>query len=373
MQATLAALDDAGLTPGDVDGLVRCNLDVVRHNDLATALGIPNLTYWGESGPGGTAPCALIGQAMGAILSGQATTVVAFRALNGRSGTRPGGPIGNVGGGPANGTLAVGGQCTYDEYFAPHGLINPVHLYALISRRHMAELGTTEEQLGSVAVTCRARANANPNAQMYGRPMSMADYLASRMIADPLRMFDCCLETDGACALVVTTTERARHLRRPPVLISGVAQGTGGNPGGGILFPSLLRDDITSSVSSKAVAHELYRRAGLGPDDVDVAQFYDCFTISVLLQLADYGFCKPAESGPLAASGELEPGGRLPINTSGGHLSEGYLHGFNHLVEGTRQLRGESATQIGGAEVCLVTSGPPAATSALLLRRDDRS
>jgi acetyl-CoA acetyltransferase len=189
-------------------------------------------------------------------------------------------------------------------------------------------------------------------------------------MADPRRMFDCCLETDGACAVVVTTAERARDLRRPAVLVSGVAQGSGPDPQGGILLPSLTRDEITSSVSSRAVADLLYRRAGLGPDDVDVAQLYDCFTISVLLQLADYGFCKPDESGPLAESGELEPGGRVPLNTSGGHLSEGYLHGFNHIVEGARQMRGDSTAQIDGAEVCLVTSGPPAATSALILRRD---
>jgi acetyl-CoA acetyltransferase len=371
VEACLTALDDAGLERRDVDGIVRCNLDVVRPNELVTALGIPNLTYWGECGPGGTAPCALIGQALGAILSGQATTVVAFRALNGRSGWRPGRPVGQIDHTTGPDPEPVGGQSSYDEYFAPYGLTNPVHFYALLARRHMIEFGTTEEQLGAVAVTSRARANANPNAQMHGRPMSLADYLSSRPIADPLRMFDCCLETDGACAVVVTATDRARDLRKPPVLIAGLTQGSGAAPQGGILFPSLMRETTTASVSSRAIADVLYRRAGLGPGDVDVAQFYDCFTITVLLQLADYGFCEPGDAGPLAASGELQPGGRLPINTSGGHLSEGYLHGFNHLVEGARQIRGESTAQIADAGVCLVTSGPPAAASALLLRKDE--
>jgi acetyl-CoA acetyltransferase len=358
-QAALAALEDAGLSASDVDGIVRCDMDAVRHNDLADSLGIPNLTYWAEVGPGGVAPCAMVGQAVGAILSGQATTVLVFRELNGRSGRRFGLS--------AETQAKVGGGGTYDEFFAPYGLLTPGQIFAMMAQRHMAEFGTTSEQLGHIALACRARANANPAAQMHDRPLTMDDYLGARMISRPLRLFDFCLETDGACAVVVTSAARARDCRRRPVLISAVAQGSVANPQPGIQFPVLMRECITE-LPARSVASTLYRRAGIGPEDVDVAQLYDCFTITVLLQLEDWGFCKKGEGGPFAASGAIDLGGRLPINTGGGHLSEGYIHGMNHIVEGVRQMRGESTSQVPGAEVCLVTSTPLPPGSALLLQ-----
>jgi acetyl-CoA acetyltransferase len=232
----------------------------------------------------------------------------------------------------------------------------------------MIEFGTTEEQLGHIALACRARANANPAAQMADRPLTMDDYLSARIISSPLRLFDYCLETDGACAVVVTGAERAADGPQPPALIRAVAQSAGPEPQVGFLYPTLLRESLTTQ-TSKSVAETLYRRAGLGPGDVDVAQFYDCFTITVLLQLEDYGFCAKGEGGPFAASGAIDKGGSLPVNTSGGHLSEGYIHGLNHIVEGVRQVRGTSTSQVPGAEVCLVTSGLPVTTSALILRR----
>jgi acetyl-CoA acetyltransferase len=232
----------------------------------------------------------------------------------------------------------------------------------------MIEFGTDERQLGAIAVAARERANANPGAQMHDRALTMDDYLAGRMISSPLRLFDYCLETDGACAVVVTSAERAADGPHPPALIRAVAQGGAAQLQGGMLYPTLMRESLTTQTSA-AVAGTLYRRAGLGPDDIPVAQFYDCFTITVLLQLEDYGFCPKGEGGPFAASGALDKGGRLPINTSGGHLSEGYIHGMNHIVEGVRQIRGTSTSQIAGADVCLVTSGLPVATSAMILRR----
>jgi len=365
VEAALAAMVDAGLRPSDVDGIVRCDMDAVAHNDLAEALGLPELAYWGSSGPGGAAPGGMIGQAVGAIVSGQATAVLAFRALNGRSGARfgRGGATGGSGG-----RRRVGGRGTYDEFFTPYGLVAPGHVFSLIARRHMIEFGTTEEQLGHIALACRARANANPAAQMADRPLSMEEYLAARMISSPLRLYDYCLETDGACAVIVTSRERAADGPQPPALIRAVAQSAGPEAQVGFLYPTLLRSSLTTQ-PSKTVAETLYRRAGLGPGDVDVAQFYDCFTITVLLQLEDYGFCAKGEGGPFAASGALDKGGTLPINTSGGHLSEGYIHGLNHIVEGVRQIRGTSTSQVAGAEVCLVTSGVPVTTSALILRR----
>jgi acetyl-CoA acetyltransferase len=358
-QASLAAIHDAGLVPQDIDGIVRCDMDLVRHNDLVHALGLTGLDYFGESGPGGVAPCGMIGQAVAAILSGQATNVLVFRSLNGRSGRRYG--LSSV---TAD---RVGGANTYDEYFLPYGLLTPGQIFAVMAQRHMIEFGTNEKDLGAIALACRARANANPAAQMHDRELTMDDYLAGRMISRPLRLFDFCLESDGACAVVVTSTERAKDLKQPPALIRAVAQGSVPSPQPGIQFPVLLRESITT-LPAKPTAETLYRRAGLGPSDIDVAQLYDCFTITVLLQLEDWGFCAKGEGGAFASSGEIELGGSLPINTGGGHLSGGYIHGMNHIVEGVRQIRGESTSQVPGAEVCLVTSTALPPGSALILR-----
>jgi acetyl-CoA acetyltransferase len=359
-QAALAAIDDAGLQPRDIDGIVRCDSDTVLHNDLAHALGIDNLTFWSQVGPGGVAPCAMVGQAVAAILSGQATAVLVFRELNGRSGRRYGLS--------SESAERVGGAGTYDEFFAPYGLLTPGQIFAIMAHRHMFEFGTRAEHLGEIALTCRARANANPRAQMYDRTLTMEQYLDSRVISSPLRLFDFCLETDGACAVVITSAERARDLRQRPVLIRAVAQAGPANPQPGIQFPVLMRDSITELPASN-VADVLYRRAGLGPADIDVAQLYDCFSITVLMQLEDWGFCKKGDGGPFVADGNIALGGTVPINTGGGHMSEGYIHGMNHIVEGARQMRGESTSQVEGAETCLVTSTPLPPGSALILRR----
>lgn len=359
------ALADAGISAAEVDGVVRNDFDTVSHNELTDALGIPNLTYWGINGAGGSAAPAQIAQAVAAIESGQASTVLVFRALNGRSGADRYGQTRRA----VDGPMEVGGGSTYDEYFLPHGLAVAGQVYAMIARRHMIEYGTTSEHLAHIAINGRERANANPRAQLGHKLMTMADYETARMISDPLRLFDYCLETDGACALVVTSAERARDARKPAALIRAVSMATGPQPKGGVLFPVLLRENYTTFPSAE-VAKTLYARAGLGPDEIGVAQIYDCFTITVLIQLEDYGFCEKGEGGPFAASGGLGLSGRLPINTGGGHLSEGYIHGLNHVVEGVRQIRGESTSQAPNSEICLVTGGSPPASSALILRRD---
>jgi acetyl-CoA acetyltransferase len=358
-EASLAAIADAGLEPADIDGIIRCDMDLVRGNDLAHTLGLRNLSYLGENGPGGAAPAAMVGQAVAAILSGQATNVLVFRCLNGRSGRR-------YGQSPVDGAQ-VGGNGTYDELFSPYGLLTPGQIFALMARRHMIEYGTTSEQLGHIPLACRARANANPAAQMHDRELTMAQYLGARPISEPLRLFDFCLETDGGCALVVTSAERAADAPNPPALIRAVALGSVPDPQPGIQFPVLMRESITT-LPAKPTAETLYRRAGLGPSDIDVAQLYDCFSITVLLQLEDWGFCKKGEGGPFVAAGEVEMDGTVPINTGGGHLSEGYIHGMNHIVEGVRQMRGTSSNQVPGAETCLVTSTALPPGSALILR-----
>lgn len=358
-QAALAAIEDAGLKVTDIDGIVRCSHDTVYAHDLADSLGVPNMTYWSDVGPGGVAPAAMVGQAVAAIVSGQATAVLVFRELNGRSGRRYGQSSVT--------TDRVGGAGTYDEFFNPYGLVTPGQVFALMARRHMIEYGTTAEQIGHIALTCRERANTNPMAQMHDRTMTMEDYLGARMIADPLRLFDFCLETDGAAAVVVTSAERAADLRRPPVLIRAVAQASMPNPQPGMMYPVLMRESLTE-LPAKYVADTLYTRAGLGPADIDVAQLYDCFTITVLMELEDWGFCKKGEGGPFAASGALGLDGEIPINTAGGHLSEGYIHGMNHVLEGVRQIRGTSTGQVAGAQTCLVATSPLPPGSALILR-----
>ncbi len=359
LEASRAACADAGIDPRLVDGIVLCDMDATTHSALGEALGVHNLTWWARVGPGGSAPAAQIAQAVAAIVSGQATTVLCPRSLRWASAGGMGGMMGGAGAG-------VGGKGTNEEFFVPYGMMLPASTYATIARRHMYEFGTTREQLGAIALACRDRANANPAAQMHDRTLDLDAYLAGRMISTPLGLFDCCLVTDGACAVVVTATERAADGPTPVVTIRGVALGSGPGQQGGILSPSLARADVTTW-PCHWIADTLWRRAGLGPDDIDVVQLYDCFTITVLIQLEDYGFAAKGEGGPFAASGALGINGSLPLNTAGGNLSEGYLHGMNHVVEGVRQLRGASTNPVPGAATCLVTSGPPLATGAMVL------
>ena len=362
VQASQAAIADAGYTAKDIDGIISCDMNLVRANDMIDTMRLENVHYWGDNGVGGVAPSAMVGQAVAAIQSGMASKVLVYRALNGRSGRR-------YGVAPAHASAArVGGGGTYDEFFAPYGMNTPGQIFGMIARRHMIEYGTNEKELGAIPIACRNRAMANPGAQMYGRPLSMDDYLAARWIAQPLRLFDFCLETDGAAALVVTSADRAKDCPKPAALIRAVAQASPKRPQPGIQFPMLWRDSITDG-SAQAAAKVLYSRAGLGPEDIDVAQLYDCFSITVLLQLEDFGFCAKGEGGPFAASGAIELGGRLPINTGGGHLSEGYIHGMGHIVEGVKQIRGDSTSQVPGAETCLVTSTALPPGSALILRK----
>lgn len=357
-EAALAAIGDAGLEPGDIDGFVRSDYDETSPVALADALGLEDVAYWGQTGAGGAAPCAMVGQAAAAVRSGLARHVLVYRALNGRSGRRLGRGVP-----PAAG---VGGGSTYLELFAPYGLTTPGQFFAMVARRYMTEYGLTERALADIALTCRRRANANPAAQMYTRTLTADDYFDARMISAPLRLFDFCLETDGAAAIVVTSTPRARDLAQRPVLIRAVAQAAGGRVGPGQMYPVLMSESLTG-LSSRRAAGRLYERAALGPEDVDVAQLYDCFTITLFLQLADYGFCKPEETTEFVGSGALDLGGAIPVNTAGGQLSEAYIHGMNHVVEGVRQIRGTSTGQVPGAQVSLVTSAPPPGTSALLL------
>ncbi|GGS46200.1 lipid-transfer protein [Planobispora rosea] len=348
-EAILAALEDAGLTADDVDGLATHRVgDSAAPSVVGPALGVHRPSWHLDQFGGGSVSHAVIGQAALAVAAGVAETVVCYRAINARSEFRMGG----TGRG-----LPVSPEV---QYQAPYGYVAPPQQYAMFARAHMAKYGTKEEHFGQLAVRQRASAAKNPRALMR-TPITLDDYLASRWIAEPFRLLDCCLETDGACALVITTAERARDLRRPPVLISAAAWG------GGDSFLSGGPSDVTTTAAAE-LAPRLYRQAGIGPAEIDVAEVYDCFTYSVVVQLEDYGFCAKGEGGPYAASGE-----GVPVNTHGGFLSEGYVHGVNHVAEAVSQLRGDAGDrQVDGAEVALSTAQPGyilPATSALVLRK----
>ena len=376
VEAVLAALADAGIGVDDVDGLASFANDRTQATFMAADLGIAELRYATMSWlPGGGGACAAVSNAATAVESGQAEVVVVFRSLCQGQFRRFGRGPGNV---PSRARAARPpgvrrARSLLEAHVAftmPFGMFGPPIAYAMVARRHMHRFGTTADQLGAVAVTTRAHAQRNTRAVMAGRPMTMDDYLASRPVSDPFRLFDCCLETDGACAVVVTTAERAADCRGVPVEVLASAQGTPRGFGHGQYSNVSMPDDDYASAGARLVADRLWGRAGVGPADIDVAEIYDHFTALVLLSLEDFGFCGRGEGGPFAASGALAwPDGALPMNTHGGSLSEAYVHGLNHVVEGVRQLRGQSTCQVRGAEVALVTAAAGVPTSALVLAR----
>ncbi len=359
----------------DVDGLASFAEDRNEAIFLAAELGLPTLRFanmvWMPGGGGG---CAAVSNAAMAVEAGQAEVVVVFRSLCqgqffrfGNAGRDAGAPAD-----PEPPSLQPANSLFLASmgFAMPYGLLMAAAAYALPTRRHMHLYGTTSEQLGKIAVTFRENANRNPRAVMGGRPMTLEDHQASPMIADPHRLFDCCLESDGACAVVITTEERAADLAKRPVEILASEQGTPKGYAFGPFTNANIADELYATGACQEMAQRLWGKAGLGPGDVDVAQIYDHFTGCVLMQLEDYGFCKRGEGGPFIDSGALSwEGGSLPTNTHGGSLSEAYIHGLNHVVEGVRSLRDESTSQVKNAEVCLVTSAACVPSSALLLGR----
>ena len=245
----------------------------------------------------------------------------------------------------------------------PWGLIRPVDVVGMSAHRHMHEYGTTREHLGNVAIAARKHAQRNPFAMMRDRPLDMPTYLSGRVIGYPLHLYDCCLETDGALACIVTSLERARSLPQKPALVHAVAQASGPNP---VHLANYNTPNMQST--SLACAEVLWSRSELKPKDIDCAQIYDAFTSLVITGLEDYGFCKRGEGGPFTDGGRIELGGALPVLTSGGGLSEAYVHGFNLILEGVRQIRGTSTAQVPGCQATLVTGASGVATSAMVLR-----
>ncbi len=353
VEACRAALEDAGLEAAEVDGVVSFNFgDSVPSMAVATGLGLPAARYAVEFSAGGNAAALIVQTAAAAIEAGLAENVLCFRAMNGRSGFR-------LGGSRDINTLGI------TQYTAPFGWITYPQAMAMWCRRHMIKYGTTSEQLGQVAVTVRQNAVHNERAMMR-TPITLDDHQSSRMIVEPFRLLDICLESDGACAVLVTSAEKARDLKQKPVRIMGAAYGGGPNQGDD-LFDAMRWPEHAHNYSHY-IADDLWRSAGVGPEDVDVAEIYDCFTYSVLMQLEGFGFCGEGEGGDFVTDGHVAADGSLPINTHGGLLSEAYIHGLNHVVEAVEQLRGEAGPrQVKGAEIALSTAGAMTCGSALVL------
>jgi acetyl-CoA acetyltransferase len=356
-EAVLAALGDAGLAPGDVDGMSTFTMETNPENMVARTLGIPELKFFSRIPHGGGGACAPVQQAAMAVATGVADVVVCYRAFNERSGVR-------FGQGPPPAKTAATTENEYRSWINPYGLLTPAQHIAMFARRYMHAYGATSEDYGRVAVTMRKHAAVNPRAWFYGKPLSLAEHQASRWIAEPLHLYDCCQETDGGQAMVVVSAERARDLRQPPAIITAAAQGSGPDQ---FSMTSYYRDDLTTLPEAGLCARQLWAQSGLDPQNIDAAVLYDHFTPFVLNQLEEYGFCGRGEAKDFIADGNLEAGGALPTNTHGGQLGEGYLHGTNGIAEGVRLVRGTSTTQPPGVCNVLVTAGTGVPTSALIL------
>jgi len=340
-----------------VDGLVTFTMDGNAEIAVARELGIRELRFFSQIGYGGGAACATVHHAAMAVATGTADVVVCYRALNERSGRRFGQVAAGLAGMPTTAGIDNG-------WHYPMGLATPAATVAMIARRYMHDYGATSEDFGRVTVADRRHAANNPKAWFYQRPVTLAEHQQSRWITEPLRLLDCCQESDGAVALVVTSLERARDLPRRPAVIAAAAQGSGP---GQYIMTSYYRDDLAALPEMGVVARQLWRQAGIGPADVRTAVLYDHFTPYVLIQLEELGFCPRGEARGFIADGAIEMGGRLPLNTHGGQLGEAYIHGMNGIAEAVRQVRGTSVNQVPGDGPVLVTAGTGVPTSGLIL------
>lgn len=361
-EAILKACDDAGIKVTDIDGFAYYSSAMAGYTDkLDTAsimemLGIPEVTFTATLTGGGGGSAGAIGLASAAIIAGEANYVVTVMALQQRAQR-----LGTV-----YGALPPDAE---NSFLLPSGLVGPGHLMSTLVRRHMHEFGTRREAFAEIVMSTRNNALNRPKA-IRKTPLTQEEYFASPMIADPLCRLDFCLETDGAVAVITTSTERAVDLKQKPVLVRAAAHGGARDWGRAFAWMG-MSDDYFASSGHRAVAQRLFAKAGLTPADVDVALLYDHFAPMVLMQLEDYGFCPRGEGGPFVESGAIRYGsGSLPVNTHGGQLSEAYIIGMTHILEGVEQLRGTAINQVQDADIALVTGGPASLpVSGLLLRR----
>jgi acetyl-CoA acetyltransferase len=361
VEAIRAALADAGLPTAAIDGLVTFAHDSTPEIALARNLGIAELSFTDRLQYGGGDYCATVGHAAMAIAAGRAEVVVCYRAFNERSGQRYGRGM------AAEPVLHDSADAAQFGWSVPFGLATAAGWIGMWTRRYMHETGTTGEDLGRVAVAARRYAATNPAARFFGRPITLADHQASRPIVEPLRLLDCCLESDGGVALVITSLERARALERPPAVVSAAAQATAPEQR---LMDDYYRASACDITPLRNVARSIWERSGLGPADVGAAIFYDHFTPAVLAQLEAFGFCEPGGAGEHVARLGLGLDAPLPVNPHGGLLGEAYIHGMNGLAEAVRQLRGTAVNQVPGVEHVVCSAPPGLPASALLLSTD---
>jgi acetyl-CoA acetyltransferase len=360
VEAVGAALDEAGIAPREVQGMVTFSAETNPEIDIARSLGIGDLTFFSRIHYGGGAACGTVQQAALAVQAGVADVVVCYRAFNERSGHR-------FGAGSQGRPATPSAENAHMASYIPVGLLTPASWVAMAAQRYLHVNGATSEDFGRVAVADRRHAATNPQAWYYGRPITLEDHQASRFIVEPLHLLDCCQESDGAQALVVTSLERARDLPTTPVVIVAAAQGSGA---GQDMMTSYYRDDLLGLPEMAVVARQLWETSGLGPDDMQAAILYDHFTPYVLYQLEELGFCAKGEAKEFVKDGRIELGGALPVNTHGGQLGEAYLHGMNGIAEAVRLVRGTSCNQVPDVEHVVVTGGTGVPTSGLVLGVD---
>jgi acetyl-CoA acetyltransferase len=357
MEATLQALNDAGIDPSEVDGFSSYSVDKVPEYEIARLLGAKNINFFSQIPHGGGAACAPVLHAAMAVATGIAKTVVVYRAMNERSWYRFG-----------NGNYGFGSSPLFENvnygWYMPYGFHTPAAWVGMFAQRYMHTFGATSEDFGRIAVAARDFAATNPAAFFYGKPITLAEHQASRWICEPLHLLDCCQESDGAVAMVITSVERARDLKTRPVVIKGAAQGISD---GQQIMTSYFREDITGLPEMGLVAKQLWQQSKLGPDDIQTAVIYDHFTPFVLPQLEEFGFAKRGEAKEFIRAGHHARGGKMPINTHGGQLGEAYIHGMNGIAEGVRQVRGSAVNQVPDVHNVLVTAGTGVPTSGLIL------
>lgn len=343
-EASLAAIRDAGLSPADIDGMVTFTIDPNDELALMRCLGIEELN-WTARGPfGGGAASATLQLAAAAVASGQAKAVLVYRAFNERSGQRFGQPMAG-----AYGQTAAG-----PDFYMSYGLDTPAKVYALWYQRYMQKYGVTNEDLGRYVVIARRHAATNPAAWYHGKPITLEEHQATRWIVEPvLRLLDCCQESDGGVAYVVTSADRLKDAPNGGARVLAASQS---HRRGGQIMYDYYRDDLSEMEEIRTLSKRLWADSGLGPQDIDVAMIYENFSPIVFLALEGHGFCGRGEAKDFIRDGHIGLDGSLPVNTHGGLLGEGYIHGVNNILEGVRQVRGTAANQIADARHVLVSA-----------------